>query len=480
MFTLRLFTFKTILLCSLIQLCLYAGPTQRHLESNPIEHIIETLEPGCEKKIETLLQISQKETDDTFFGYHGMTQKNRLFQDVLRAVFEEVFQITLPENYYFLRIPGEQKWNWSNGKDSFLNQYGTMQMPAAYQELIIKNLLALIENNQGVSLKIGDFSDDEMVTIWNYFQSHIDYSVKTDWNKKAKKYFSPEEYPLEEPIFNEHLTELGEVIEQKIAALYPNVDLESFHDWFEAKLADDYKVSTLFFLKEINFNDNKILSEIDQFFTPFDDTTEPQQSMLVALNVPLFGNYLVSGCFTPQIVLENESVLGGDKHLQKILENFFTKIGLDPTLASSVWEEGQTMLQDAGNNQGCLLQFYDESTLLGEKPYSFVDKNIFLSFKHGLPVQDLIPSEYIQGLYSFENKSRDLEMRMVMNNQTTLNPFSAMRMNRYDGSTPEERENIILKMKQLLKDGIQDEVKLQQYRDVLFSLWNISIPLSCR
>lgn len=464
--------FKIILFCSLIQLCLDAGPTHRHLESNPLDKIIQTLEQGSEKKIEHLLEISNKESDGTFFGYHGMTQQSRLFQDILRAVVEEVLRISLPDDFYFLRIPGEKKWNWENGKDSFLDKFEKMTMPEPYQELIIKNLLALIEKEQGFVLKWEAFSKDERLTIWNYFQSYIEYSVKTDWNKQAKKYSLPQGYLLKEPIFNKHLPAIADVLENKVFTLYPKADHQSFRLWFDSKFADFYDVYTVFLLKELNIDDDKILSEIDRFFLPFDDTHQPQQSLLVALNVPLFGNYLSSGCFTPKIVLENQSILGGEKHIQKLLAQYFEQIGLDPALVSPLWEAGEKILKDAGNNQGCLLQFYDESASVNQKPFSFVDKNAFLSLKHALPVQNLVPSDYIQGHYSLENKSRDLELRMVMNNQTILNPFSTMRMNRYDGSSPEEREKIILTMKELLKDSVKDEVKLQQYRNLLVNLWD--------
>lgn len=444
-------------------------PTQRHLLFNPIENIIATLDPGCEKKIEYLLDISKKETKETFFGYHGMTQNNRLFQDILHSVFEEVLHINLPKNFYFLRISGEDRWNWKKGMESFLETFGMKPLPETYKESVIQNLLKIIEKHYGVELKIDVFSSEEKLKIWQYFQTHIENMALEDSDNRLKKYLSEDECPLQKPDFKKHQSAVIDVIEKKLLTLYP--DSESFRQWFENKFADSYDVSVVFYLRELKLEDTEEQVNIDRYFYPYNDTLAPYKDNLVSLNVPLFGNYEVSGCFTPQIILENESILGNDNYLKEDLSKFFEEIGLDPSIVSSLWEEGLKILKDASNDQGCLLQFYDESSSLNQKPFSFVDKNVYVSLKHGLPVPNFIPSDYIQGKHSIKNKSRDLELRMVMNNQTTLNPFSTMRMIRYDGSSKEDSEKIILTMKDAMKDCIRDENKLKLYCELLESIW---------
>lgn len=465
---------RILLFSLLVHFTLISGPTERHLEVNPIENIVQNLNFRVpKKKLNHLLEISQKETEETFFGYHGMTQNNRLFQDLLRAVFEEILLIELPENFYFMRIPGDPQWDWVNGKNSFLQRFGNRVMPEPYKKLILQNFSLLIEKEAQIKLEIEKFSKHDQEMVWSYFQSFIDYSVKNEWNNKAKKYSLPIDYPLQDPIFNEKLPILADLLEKKVAKLEdePKKDAKAFRGWLEQKLSDDYNVHTLFFLRELQV-DLEICKEIDSFFNPFDDTSQPQQSMLVALNVPLFGNYRVPGCFTPKIVLQNESVLGGDQKLQELLATFFEQIGLDSSFVPVVWKVGEKILKETENSQGCLLQFYDESALFSLPPHSFVDQNAFVSFVHALPVQDLVPSKYIQGLYSLTKKKGDLELRMVMNNQTTLNPFSFLRMIRYDGSSQEDSDRIIKRMKNQLKNCPRDEFKLQKYRNLLHSKWN--------
>src|ERR1700722_16852907 len=110
---------KFFLFLYVVQAALFAGPTQRHLALHSIEEIIEELDfdEDLVKKIPLFLEIANHETEDTFFGYHGMSQNNRLFQDILNSLFEEVLNIPIPKNFYFMRIPEESAWNWKEGKD---------------------------------------------------------------------------------------------------------------------------------------------------------------------------------------------------------------------------------------------------------------------------------------------------------------------------------------------------------------------------
>lgn len=49
--------------------------------------------------------IVANENRNGFFGYHGHSQQFRVFQDILKAVFEEVLHYDIPNDFQFLRIP---------------------------------------------------------------------------------------------------------------------------------------------------------------------------------------------------------------------------------------------------------------------------------------------------------------------------------------------------------------------------------------
>lgn len=465
-----------LLIICLVQLSLSATPTERHLEDHPIEEIINVIGPELTEKVPFLIDISKKEYDDVFFGYHGMSQDSRLFQDILKVLFEEVLNIQLPHNFYFLRIPGSTSWNWENGKESFLEKFSNRKMPEFHRRLIMQNFLSMIESNKGYKIPLENFSENEVAILWNYFQSFLDFYVSNDLSTRLKTYSVPQDYSLTPPLFNQHLPAVADVINRKLIEYYPEADRVSFRAWLEEMLAETYDIERIFQLRELDLEDKSHIQFIDTFFFPFDDTTQPQQSMLVSMNVSLFGNYEVSGCFTPGILMENSSVLEGDNNLEKLLREFFDSLGLDPSLVDLMWSEGKMILEEEGVTTGAILQFYDESAFSGVLPFSFVDKNVFVCIKHGKPVPGLIPSKYIQGDYLLTKNSKDLELRLVMNNHTTLNPFSSIRMVRHESLSEEASQKILFKIKEHLKNSSRDSEKIQSYVYTLESLWERELP----
>jgi hypothetical protein len=464
---------------------IHAGPTQRHLNEHPLEEIIETIAPEYEVDqsqlidlANTVLKIAENETEETFFGYHGMSQNTRLFQDILNAVFEEVLQVTIPKDFYFLRIPGEAAWNFENGKATFLDYFNNKPIPKVCKDTMLFGFLFLVEKGTGQHIALTDLSPQEYEILWGFFQHHLDYLFWSDWASKAKKYAMPENYVWDIPLENTDLPALVDFIVEKSMKLNPKMDPEAIRKWFSSKFHgfnDIYYSCIMVYILELKLEDPSIAQAINNLDVKFDDTVSPQNAMLVSMNASVFGNFTDTGSFSAGIFFENESVLKGDAPLEKILTDFFKHIGLEPSLANLLWCEGQKILVDAGNHRGCLLQFFDESKAEGLKPFSLADSDMYVSFRHGIPVFDLVPSEYIQGQYFLKNGRKDLELRLVMNNKTNLNPYSSIRMVRHDGLTDLDPEKIPLKMKELLQNASRDEVKLQIYIETLEKLWEVSL-----
>ncbi len=473
----RLLTF--FVLCFCISLSLNATPTQRYLEINPLDEILDMLAEdliGDEisllgEKLPSLLEIASFETEDTFFGYHGTTQKVRLFQDILRAVFEEALDISLPENFYFLRIPGQEHLSWENSKNSFLERFENEELSKHHINLIIKNFLAFVQKEVGISLQIEDFSVEELETIWKYFRSFIDYNVKCNEIKGARFYNIPSEYSLRLPKYDLDLTNFIQIISEKIIEKHPEVPTSGFSEWMK-KFSHPRYFELVFYLTALDSEYDEEKKACYGFFSRFNDNVAPQQEMLVSLNISLLGNYVGSGEFTPMVLLENRSISFGERKTTDDLKAFFEMIGLDPSLVDSMENEGAVILTEAGQFKGCLLQFYDESAGLGNEVMSFVDQNTYVSLANGVPLPELKPSKLIQGQYKLKKNSWDLQLRLVMDNKTTLNPFSPLRMIRHEVLSSEDSEKILTKMKELLRNSQKDEVKLQHYKNALEELWN--------
>lgn len=453
------------------QLPLSATPTERFLASHPIEEFSESFDPLVIEYFPLLIEISKEETEETFFGYHATSQNSRLFQDILRVVFEEVLDHPLPENFYFLRSPGKEEYNAYDGQQSFLEKNGELEFPNGYQEAVLKNFIALAQKQSGDPLSISDFSQEEKKLLWDYFESFIDVYTQDQWVRTAKKYSLPESAVLEEKPFNEQLPTVVDTIVKRHHELYPDSNSGALKAWMEAKLSDSYDIYTVFNQRELPPEEKVNERLIDRLVNPYDDTAPHQQALLVSLNVPLFANSSTQGCFSPEIFLLNESMLGGDECLENELKELFAEIGLDPAMASLMWEEGIQYLRDAGADKGCLLQLFDLSAAEGGAPFSFADAHAFVSFRHGIPMHGLTPSAYIMGSDAMTQGSKDLELRLVMGNQSTLNPHSPLRMVRHDLISREASEGLIEMLKARLRGAACDAGKKQQYLVKLEILW---------
>lgn len=320
----RFFALHCLFIFSILHLACVATPTERHLDRHPLEKIVASMNQKYHPHIPLLLEIASYETEETFFGYHATTDKTRIYQDILRAVFEEILHVDLPENFYFLRIPGEPMWEWRNGIKDFLEHFENCQVKEENRNLIMSNLLAYLNTTHGVKLVLEDFTPDELATIWNHFQYYLKKERQSTWISQAKKYALPKDFmwPILEKNINLEAT--VEVIRQRLEKKHPEIDHQVVTKWLGEILTDEFEMTFLpLSLRHLDLDfecKSNHYKLIEAFITPFDDTTSPHQNMLVSMNIPIFGNHDTSGCFTAKIFLQNQSVLGGDKKLIQVLD----------------------------------------------------------------------------------------------------------------------------------------------------------------
>ncbi len=426
--------------------------------------------------MQQVLKIAESEDDDTFFAYHGMSQNYRLYQDIVQAVFEEVLEIPLPRDFYFLRIPGEEIWKWENGKTSFLDHYNNRPIPKEWKDLVIANFLAIINKGLNTTLELSQFSEPDYEILWGFFDDHLEFLFWQDWINKTEKYAIPQDYTWETPVANKNLPIVIQVISRHLEQQKMDISPQNIEQWFGVNFKDYFDTWKVFMLREIPSVDKELVYKIYNLDTKFDDTSYPQNSQLISLNLSAFGNFEDIGSFSAGIFFENKSILNGDDPLERILQDFFAHIGLDSSLASLLWNEGQQILAEYGNNRGCLLQLFDNSSHAGLTPFALANHDLYVSFRHGIPLFDITPADYIQGHLVLTDGYKDMEMRLVANNKTNLNPFSNLRMIRHDGLTVLDPELIPSKMKALLKQHAhKDQAKIQTYLETLEQVWEVSL-----
>ncbi len=93
----------------------YRSPTERYINYFGWDGI----ETGLRNQGVTLVnrnlfdRISLRE-EAGFIGYHGSTQSFRIYQDIIKAVIEEIVGIEVRKDFHFFRIPGDPQYSFEN------------------------------------------------------------------------------------------------------------------------------------------------------------------------------------------------------------------------------------------------------------------------------------------------------------------------------------------------------------------------------
>jgi len=86
----------------------YTSPTKRVLDYHGREKLFRNFDylGILEEDVDLFETIWPKE-EIGFIGYHGGKHDYRLFQDILKCIFEEHLKIPIRDDFYFFRIPGD-------------------------------------------------------------------------------------------------------------------------------------------------------------------------------------------------------------------------------------------------------------------------------------------------------------------------------------------------------------------------------------
>lgn len=432
-------------------------------------------------------EMITREVDDPFFGYHGSTQNFRIFQDIVRAVFEEKFGFEMPADFYFFRIPGSSDFDLKNGTESFyemfdrkddpelLNQMveifilnplkkkfgvsiSTKQLTTTEQELLHQIFIDLAKHMDGSDQKGIKSLDQELINLLNYqemtpFKMEVAQKINLAARKAGTRSLFPDHTNTTLTVLQTALLRSGQEIEEK--KLYP---------WVKSQLSLNHILNRLY----DDFYYGSISTKIDQYFFPYLDTRPSQQLRIICMNVPLYGNYFRDDESSIAIFLEDRTIEYGERFIYNELKNFFREIGIPEEDVEALFKIAEQRLRKYRSPGGVIFQFYD----LSEKErYFHADHSSFVSLDFGTPLKEVSPSDLVLGQYPLKKRDIDLQLRLVMSNTTTLNPYSAFRIIRYDTLDPTDSQAIIDEMKVYLRDVKVDKKKLEQYRSKMQKIW---------
>lgn len=187
----------------------------------------------------------------------------------------------------------------------------------------------------------------------------------------------------------------------------------------------------------------------------FDDYPLEGQQIL-SLNIALYEYYWNdTNCCVYFFV--NDSNWAKHSYEEKI-KPFFLMIGIDPVYINEAFNIGRTTL----NGSAALFQLFDASgyKMLNDQAYpSHISGRVYSTTNP--------PSEYIEN----NSISNFPQLRLMMDNQYSLNPFSFLIVKRYDLNTPEAVATYEKKLRKYIQTLPVDIYQKEIYRAQLLKMW---------
>jgi hypothetical protein len=190
----------------------------------------------------------------------------------------------------------------------------------------------------------------------------------------------------------------------------------------------------------------------------FHDQDPPMMRQLLSLNISLFASYNKPWDLTPRYFFENNS--WGNVDFESKLVPFFQKMGIQIERIYQMFDLGRSILQ---TEHGIILQFFCVSP-----HYEKVDRHFYAALSGGMPLEPRMPSAYLLNPSQIDFP----QLRLVMNSKFALNPFSSLRIKRYDTISSEATDLFELKLREMFRSLPVNAKKKQQYFKELKKCWN--------
>jgi hypothetical protein len=200
------------------------------------------------------------------------------------------------------------------------------------------------------------------------------------------------------------------------------------------------------------------LAEKGQDIPPFSWDNEPEiRQHILSLNLNLYQSYDAPWDLTPRYFLENQTWTHAN--VREIITPFFASLGIDENTVDSIWNQALDLLP---HNRGYILQFFDQSS-----SFAFTKEHSYIAHSGGKPNSQQTHHQILSDPFA----TNFPQMRLVMANQSTLNPFSSLSIKRYDAMTDPERYEYNTALKSLLQGLSFDSTKVRAAREKLLTLW---------
>lgn len=427
-----------------------------------------------------LIQITWNESEEGFLGYHATSQYVRIMQDILQVVFEEKLNLPISDDFYFFRIPGKELHDLPGGVDDFISIYDKGFLTEEELTFLLNVFLFKpLENSFQIELKTSDLDEADLdhllqplkdlklsLNAFYYtFQAHKIKGFNPSQSSSINSYFL---------LYRENVLPYIYFDPEVIKKVAPKLYKESLHGLisykdFEKWLLKELHPYELFNKVYSHFQNSpfKAKDPLKSYFYPFLDYFSDTSSLLLSCNYSLFSNFQHGGDSSLQIYLNGQSIaFKSEYRIINELKSFFSEIGMDEGLAYDLFYLSLDHLKEVQG--GTLFQIWDKSK------NHLILKDGYVSFSAGVPAIKVSLEKLLFGQYSLKyDDTHHLQLRILMTNQRTLNPFSFLKMKRYDHTPIEKRRSLMNDLKKRIKSAPIDKRKKESYLLKMGNKWNL-------
>lgn len=424
-----------IVFCATASFAAGLTPTEKYLTQISEEEIAQFIQEDV-LNMGTSFDFSQyadffhgiiAQENEFFIGYHASTTDHLIFQEFVRAAMEEIYGWDVPEDFYFLRAPSDPDYNIEGTQDIF-KRYGR---PEFTPQELKKVVFHLVDS-----------------PIHHLSGQHLDWKKMND-KKMERLYFLLLHFTLFMP--NTELTreeaaiELKKTLQKMIPSALSSKHKEKLRKGIETFTEDPF---------EDDFRDlYPVWLPFQSINHPFDDSDEELQKLVIALNVPLYGNFSLFSESTLHIFAKNRSVEVSDDFeyfFERAPKDFFQGIDMH---SKEVRELLAWAKKHLTTETGTILQiFCGPSELAAEPDNLFYPCGFWGAPCLGKPVKEVDGKGEWQFWPHFNQKLLiNQQVRLVLTNRHSLNPKGGLKIKEYDLIDPALKKELRSRIRFIFK-----------------------------
>ncbi|MGZ3633947.1 MAG: hypothetical protein ACXU9U_03655 [Parachlamydiaceae bacterium] len=255
-------------------------------------------------------------------------------------------------------------------------------------------------------------------------------------------------------------------------------ELRIFHDIikmiFEEIVGFEIKKDFFFFRVPLDpsIHDYATAQDFIAKFPRIDDGIPQQRDQVISLNYSLFGNFVEDSQCTVIYFSKNHSWFR--INYTDRLKFLFDQLGIPLKDISFLFGAGSEIKYF---NSGVIYQFFDQSHHAQNSANAYTLLDTFSYPALGGGRFDFQVTERLSDLFQDTSaKKFDTgtgQLRLIMNNLATLNPFTSLSIRRYDLIAPQILVNYERELRSRIQQLSFDPIKVQIYKEKLKAFWYV-------